>query len=156
MITLPEGVALESADIRTALGDVTITGVTAGTLAAGSEMGSLALYGVEAADAALAVSMGDLTAEGLTTRSSCTVENAMGDVYLDGNFRGNTECTLSMGDLELYTGEPIDDYGLDMHLSMGELTLNGSEQRPVMTSPGGPHSLKVTSDMGDVRVEFGG
>ena len=79
-----------------------------------------------------------------------------GDVYLDGNFRGNTECTLSMGDLELYTGEPIDDYGLDMHLSMGELTLNGSEQRPVMTSPGGPHSLKVTSDMGDVRVEFGG
>ena len=51
---------------------------------------------------------------------------------------------------------PIDDYGLDMHLSMGELTLNGSEQRPVMTSPGGPHSLKVTSDMGDVRVEFGG
>ncbi len=60
------------------------------------------------------------------------------------------------GDLELYTGEPIDDYGLDMHLSMGELTLNGSEQRPVMTSPGGPHSLKVTSDMGDVRVEFGG
>ena len=53
-----------------------------------------------------------------------------------------------MGDLELYTGEPIDDYGLDMHLSMGELTLNGSEQRPVMTSPGGPHSLKVTSDMG--------
>lgn len=156
VITLPEGVALESADIRTALGDVTITGVTAGTLAAGSEMGSLALYGVEAADAALAVSMGDLTAEGLTTRSSCTVENAMGDVYLDGNFRGNTECTLSMGDLELYTGEPIDDYGLDMHLSMGELTLNGSEQRPVMTSPGGPHSLKVTSDMGDVRVEFGG
>lgn len=156
VITLPEGVALESADIRTALGDVTLTGVTAGTLAAGSEMGSLALYGVEAADAALAVSMGDLTAEGLTTRSSCTVENAMGDVYLDGNFRGNTECTLSMGDLELYTGEPIDDYGLDMHLSMGELTLNGSEQRPVMTSPGGPHSLKVTSDMGDVRVEFGG
>ena len=156
VITLPEGVALESADIRTALGDVTITGVTAGTLAAGSEMGSLALYGVEAADAALAVSMGDLTAEGLTTRSSCTVENAMGDVYLDGNFRGNTECTLSMGDLELYTGEPIDDYGLDMHLSMGELTLNSSEQRPVMTSPGGPHSLKVTSDMGDVRVEFGG
>lgn len=59
VITLPEGVALESADIRTALGDVTITGVTAGTLAAGSEMGSLALYGVEAADAALAVSMGD-------------------------------------------------------------------------------------------------
>lgn len=88
VITLPEGVALESADIRTALGDVTLTGVTAGTLAAGSEMGSLALYGVEAADAALAVSMGDLTAEGLTTRSSCTVENAMGDVYLDGNFRG--------------------------------------------------------------------
>ena len=61
-----------------------------------------------------------------------------------------------MGLGELYTGEPIDDYGLDMHLSMGELTLNGSEQRPVMTSPGGPHSLKVTSDMGDVRVEFGG
>lgn len=77
VITLPEGVALESADIRTALGDVTLTGVTAGTLAAGSEMGSLALYGVEAADAALAVSMGDLTAGGLTTRSSCTVENAM-------------------------------------------------------------------------------
>lgn len=51
VITLPEGVALESADIRTALGDVTLTGVTAGTLAAGSEMGSLgALMGVEAAD----------------------------------------------------------------------------------------------------------
>ena len=30
VITLPEGVALESADIRTALGDVTLTGVTAG------------------------------------------------------------------------------------------------------------------------------
>ena len=99
VITLPEGVALESADIRTALGDVTITGVTAGTLAAGSEMGSLALYGVEAADAALAVSMGDLTAEGLTTRSSCTVENAMGDVYLDGNFRGirNAPCPWGSG-----------------------------------------------------------
>ncbi|MFQ9918267.1 MAG: DUF4097 family beta strand repeat-containing protein [Flavonifractor plautii] len=102
MITLPEGVALESADIRTALGDVTLTGVTAGTLAAGSEMGSLALYGVEAADAALAVSMGDLTAEGLTTRSSCTVENAMGDVYLDAGISGEYGVHATVhGDLEL-------------------------------------------------------
>ena len=154
VITLPEGVALESADIRTALGDVTLTGVTAGTLAAGSEMGSLALYGVEAADAALAVSMGDLTAEGLTTRSSCTVENAMGDVYLD--FPGE------YGVHPVHGGSGAVYRRTHRRLRPGHAPVHGRADperlgtAPGLTSPGGPHSLKVTSDMGDVRVEFGG
>ena len=100
-------------------------------------------------------SMGDLTGYSLTTTDSLTVKNDMGDVYLDGDFQGNTDIILSMGDLDLTTWQSLDTYSLDLNVSMGDLYLDGSTQYGSVRREGGPNQLKIANSMGSADVYFG-
>ena len=99
--------------------------------------------------------MGNLTGYSLTTTDSLTVKNDMGDVYLDGDFQGNTDITLSMGDLDLTTWQSMDTYSLDLDVTMGALYLDGSTQYGSVRREGGPNQLKIANSMGSADVYFG-
>ena len=103
----------------------------------------------------ITLSMGDLTGYSLTTTDSLTVKNDMGDVYLDGDFQGNTDITLSMGDLDLTTWQSMDTYSLDLDVTMGDLYLDGSTQYGSVRREGGPNQLKIANSMGSADVYFG-
>ena len=154
-IYLPEGADLEKAEMHTSMGDLTLEDVCVEELTANSDMGDICLTGVEVGEAELSLSMGDLHSDGIRTRTSLSVENDMGDVTLDGCFLGETDCELAMGDLSLYTGARAEDYGLDLEVSMGELTLDGAVQRSQVHRRGGPNRLEIHNSMGNVEIQFG-
>lgn len=155
IIEVPEGVYLETVDLHTALGQVDVSGVTAGSLTVAAELGDVYLDNVMAADADVTLSMGTLTGYSLTTTASLTVENDMGDVYLGGDFQGNTDITLSMGSLDFTTMQTLDTYSMDLSVTMGDLYLNGDHQYGSVRREGGPNQLKIANSMGDADVYFG-
>ena len=155
VICVPDGIPLDTIEIHTAMGQVELIDLTVGSLTAASDLGELYLDSVTAADARLTLSTGDLTGYNLTATGSLTVTNDMGDVYLDGDFQGQTDVTLAMGDLELNTYQPLDTYGLELNVALGDLYLDGSTQYGSVHRDGGPNQLKVDSSMGDVNIYFG-
>lgn len=75
--------ALASLSVKTALGDVEITDVSARTLTAQADTGELDVERVTADTAELRVALGDMDIGGVQITQSLTAENACGDISLD-------------------------------------------------------------------------
>ena len=75
--------ALTSLSVKTALGDVEITDVSARTLTAQADTGELDVERVTADNAELRVALGDMDISGVQITQSLTAENACGDISLD-------------------------------------------------------------------------
>lgn len=75
--------ALASLSVKTALGDVEITDVSARTLTAQADTGELDVERVTADNAELRVALGDMDISGVQITQSLTAENACGDISLD-------------------------------------------------------------------------
>ena len=75
--------ALASLSVKTALGDVEITDVSARTLTAQADTGELDVERVTTDTAELRVVLGDMDISGVQITQSLTAENACGDISLD-------------------------------------------------------------------------
>lgn len=75
--------ALTSLSVKTALGDVEITDVSARTLTAQADTGELDVERVTTDAAELRVALGDMDISGVQITQSLTAENACGDISLD-------------------------------------------------------------------------
>ena len=75
--------ALASLSVKTALGDVEITDVSARTLTAQADTGELDVERVTTDTAQLRVALGDMDISGVQITQSLTAENACGDISLD-------------------------------------------------------------------------
>ena len=75
--------ALASLSVKTALGDVEITAVSARTLTAQADTGELDVERVTTDTAELRVVLGDMDISGVQITQSLTAENACGDISLD-------------------------------------------------------------------------
>ena len=153
-IYLPDDVALETVDIHTAIGRVDLMDFAADSLTVTAGLGDVYMDDVKAADAGITLSMGDLSAYDIAASSSLTVRNELGDVWMDGDFQGDADFTMSLGDLDLRTEQSLSAYSLDIEASLGDLSLDGSTQYGAVRREGGPNSLTVDSEIGDVSVYF--
>lgn len=172
-VYLPEDVRLKEVDVTTALGDISMTSFRADKMEVLADLGDVSLYdatvgegsmtlslgdlqisGVTARDLTLDLSLGDLTATRLTTENSLDIESSMGLVDVNGSLSGNTEISSSMGDVDLSTDLPEEDYGWDLDVSMGDIYIDGVEQKHSVSRSGGTHFLEIDSDMGDISLYF--
>ena len=153
-IYLPDNVKLGTVHVSTAMGDVDIMDLAAGSLSVSSGLGDVYLSNVSAETAALNLSMGDLWAYTLDTADALTVENELGDVWMDGNFQGDTSVTMSMGSLDLGISLGMSDYSLDLEAALGDLYLDGSRQYGAVHREDGENQLTVDSAVGDVSIYF--
>ena len=79
----------------------------------------------------------------------------MGLVDIGGSFAGTTEISSSLGDVNVSTDLSGRDYGYDMDVSMGDIYIDGVEQKHSVSRSGGAHYLEIDNDMGDITVYFG-
>ena len=154
-IGIPEDASLDAVDIHDRHGAGGAGGLHANSLDRVHRPGERVSGQRDGIRCDITLSMGDLTGYSLTTTDSLTVKNDMGDVYLDGDFQGNTDITLSMGDLDLTTWQSLDTYSLDLDVTMGDLYLDGSTQYGSVRREGGPNQLKIANSMGSADVYFG-
>lgn len=173
-VYLPQDARMEEVDVTTALGDISMTSFQTDKMEVLANLGDVYLYDahigegnmtlslgdlqisdVTARDLTLDLSLGDLTAARLTTEKSLDIENSMGLVDIGGSFAGTTEISSSLGDVNVSTDLSGRDYGYDMDVSMGDIYIDGVEQKHSVSRSGGAHYLEIDNDMGDITVYFG-
>ena len=69
----------------------------------------------------------------------------MGLVDIGGSFAGTTEISSSLGDVNVSTDLSGRDYGYDMDVSMGDIFIDGVEQKHSVSRSGGAHYLGSTT-----------
>ncbi len=148
-----DGFSADNFELRADLGDVDISNAILGRATANLSLGSLDLKQVSADHLDLTLSMGDLKADDLSTKELIAV-NHMGKIKLEGRFEGQTKLVSSMGDVEVSTDLPQRDYGYDLNVSMGKITVDGEHQESKLVQPGGTHNIAIENSMGDITLQF--
>jgi len=134
--TTLEGAEMKSLKLDADSGDVTITDTT-------FDYGDLKL------------NFGKLTAEGMTS-NGLKVESDSGDVNLEGKLTGLIDVTCNMGKVTVNTGAPRDQFNYELNADMGSVSIEGEQVSGSMASnnPSAKNTLKITTDMGDINVNF--
>lgn len=141
-------------DLTASLGEVELTGITLGQGTLVASLGDLELEEVKAQWLDLTLSMGEFKGSGITTTQELTIENHMGDTSVEGALYGKTKVISSMGNVTLTSSLPQEDYGYDLSTSMGDVRLNGAHMDEKATQRGGTHHITVENSMGDITLKL--
>ena len=130
-----EQVTAEALSAQLSSGNFTASGCLADTVQVDDLYGDVTLEETTAGELNLSCQNGEITAQG--DLGGGTLESQYGDVY----YR---------------TSRPEGDFAYTALCSSGEISLNGVEQESQSVQQGnGAASLTVTSNSGDVGLEFG-
>ncbi|MBQ9155873.1 MAG: DUF4097 family beta strand repeat protein [Eubacterium sp.] len=144
-IYIPENHDIDTADINSKSGDVSITGLTAGQMSCKISYGDLDLEKTSAKEADYTLSSGDLSARDLNLEhfsihnsyGDVSIKNSQlsdmsakldsGDLTLNGiSFAGKNECMLSYGDVSVQPESPaLSDIAWSLKVKFGDLNLPG-------------------------------
>ena len=141
--------ALASLSVKTALGDVEITDVSARTLTAQADTGELDVERVTTDAAELRVALGDMDISGVQITQSLTAENACGDISLDlpASAPFTLSYTVETGSADL--DEEIPTEWL-RNVQRGDVGASGTLQRG---TGGAQYTVHVT--LGDFELDRG-
>ena len=82
-------------------------------------------------------------------------KNQSGDVELRGKLFGDTDITSSMGKVTVSPGASKDQFNYELKTELGKVTAAGDESSGSLSSNNGAkNNLKISANMGDIRVEF--
>ncbi len=173
MVYIPGDVSLNKVSVKTALGDTDLKGFTADTLDLKADLGEVSVSDAVVKNGVMKLSLGDLHMENVTadyldvtlsmgdmdgyqisTNKELTVENHMGQVNVEGNFKGKTDITDHMGDVTVTTGLSKDDCGYDLKTSMGDLVIDGVKKKSAATRFVGAHTIIVRNSMGNIELSY--
>lgn len=99
------------------------------------------------------ITMESVVSKGLEVNASCT------DLELNGQFEGETNISLSDGDIDMTTSLTRDQYKIDLRAMDGDIYVNGEEQGgddyPLYYKlDGSPNSIIFNGDCSDISVLF--
>lgn len=170
-VYIPEGTQLKDAAVYTSMGDIDLSGFNAESLDVSASMGSVSLTNAVVGDGILDLAMGDLNvstvnaeslefilsmgkleAYDISTTKELIMENAMGDMEVQGSLGGKTEASASMGEVTITSD--LSDYGYDLNTSMGTVRVNGDKRGDEASQSGGTNFITVDNSMGDIDVDF--
>ncbi|MBR3396695.1 MAG: DUF4097 family beta strand repeat protein [Lachnospiraceae bacterium] len=134
-VTLPKDTVLRDLEIRENLGDIELHDLKASSGTVYNDLGDIRLD--------------DCDIDGLTIGSS------MGDVELDGTLFLQLNVKQDLGDVTIDTPLDLSDAALDLQTDLGDVKVNGTDQGNSHNVTGtGGISVKVTNDLGDVKVKW--
>lgn len=173
-VYIPEGVTLKEVVVNTDLGDTSLTGLHADGLTLNADLGdvwldqcsfqranltadlgNLDLEDVSADDLTAVLSLGNMAALGLTVNRTMSIDNDLGNVEVEGAFRGETDIDASLGNIRLTTSLQKAEYTYEMEVDLGDLEIDGTRQKHTANYEGGPNRLGIYADLGDIEVWFG-
>ena len=140
LICVPDQI-LESLNVSGQTGDVNIMGV-----------------GWKKAD--IQMNTGDMTFEEADSRG-LTIDADTSDMELEGTFTGKTKVRTETGDLDLTTSLARKEYDLTAKTSAGDVkileagkTVKEFEDENEVSRKGGPNKMTITTDTGDITLNF--
>lgn len=138
-ITVPAGTLLETLELRTDLGNVSLSGLEAKKIEGKTSMGNVECYELQA-------------------RKRLTLKTAMGNVNLGlGELWDGVaiELKTAMGNVEASLDCPERDCRYEVKTGMGNILINGQSRGTKAVRDGSaPYKLEIDNGMGDIKLYF--
>lgn len=152
-VYFPAGTEFERIKIECNLGSADLRDMKIDSLTAELNLGSLYLSDVTAESAEFDLDLGDLEAKDLETHSMKAYLD-LGSLEIAGSFSGITNVECSLGDIDIKTSLPKEEYNFDVDVDLGNFKLNDKKLgTPYETDGNAANTMELNCDMGDVRVE---
>lgn len=155
-IVCSSGRALDSIDIETENGDVEISGIHAGSIVVDSEYGELCMDTVNFDRGELDIENGDIVCSDIVS-GGIIIENEYGDCSLSGAISGTNEISVENGNLQIDTSLSQNKYRTSARTENGCLSIGDfykDDYECSFEGGSGPNKLKLSSEYGDVKVNF--
>lgn len=134
VITVPEGTVLSDVDITADVGDADLRKIQTQRFTCEMDVGDLKIEDSVLGETEIEMNVGDLELESVSLE--------------------HTKVTSDVGDVEISVAGNQEDYSMDLSADVGEVSLNGKNQKRGFTSDDGKYELTVTTDVGDIQLDF--
>lgn len=152
-LTVPEGTVLDSVDIRTAMGDVTMDKIAVSDCEALTSMGSCIFKKCSFDRTDICTNMGEITLRD-TQLGDAELNNHMGSVEAESCTFSSLTVLNAMGDVLIDAQQNLDAYEIDLEASMGSVHVNGEHEGTKYRQKGDAGTLKATLSMGTVSLNY--
>lgn len=172
-LTIPEGESIENVNVNLVYGNFTMEKVSADSIDVNLEWGTLTMNEVTSRDSTLTIGIGDAELTNYVsdkisidittgnvcmdtyTSEGCKITLGMGDAKLKGKLTGQTECTTTMGTVEIYCTKAAKNYNYMLKTDMGKVSVNGKDSLTRLScNNDAVNSINVSTGMGKVILNF--
>lgn len=156
-VTVPEGTLLDRVELSTALGDVDVCRVRAGSVDAHTALGDVWASNTAADTITLDTNLGDVDGKDLDT-GRLTMDSRLGSLSLEGAPAAGMDLHTNMGDIDLELSCSAGECSYELSSNMGTCSVDGSGQDKSarQTVSGAAYRLDAHTNMGAVRLSFTG
>jgi DUF4097 and DUF4098 domain-containing protein YvlB len=82
-------------------------------------------------------------------------ENDMGNITLDGCTFDSIRATADMGNIKVFSSQPLDNYTVQMSADLGNITVNGKNYSGSYHFDGdSEHSVDITVSLGNAELTY--
>lgn len=155
-ITVPEDAVLEDVTLSSGIGSITVDGADGlemRELDIQADLGGIEIKDIRCGTLDCTAGIEEISLESLEAEDiSCTAD--MGDIFaMKVNYR-EVEFHADMGNIFLKTQNKESECTYDLKTDLGEVTVNGQSCGTKATGGSGNRSLNMTTNMGDIELEF--
>lgn len=155
-VYIPAGTVLESVNLTTGAGRLTIDSLSSGTLdfeLGAGEVSIASLIATKSVD--IEGGAGRITiADGAL--KDLELEMGVGQLNLTSALTGNCKLDLGVGESNLTLIGNKDDYRLDLEKGIGNITVDGTSVTDYSSSGNGTNAVEINGGIGAINVKFHG
>jgi hypothetical protein len=156
-LTVPSDRVLNSIDVFSDVGDISIINLTASTASVSSNVGDITLTGCDFSEVNVMADVGDVEL-GNCSFDSGSADSDVGDILLTGCRFRQIELTGDVGDIEVRSGTDLSSAKLVLETDMGEVSINGISHKESFqqerSDKDSDCSLTAETSMGDISVVY--
>ncbi len=152
-LTVPEETAMKNMDLKVAMGNISVEGITSSDCDALTKMGSCTFKKCSFDKSDLRTNMGDITIKD-TALGEAEVDNDMGSIQIESCTFLNLNAENAMGDTSIDVSQNLDNFQIELEAGMGEVRVNGQDEGRKYRQSGNAGKLEASTSMGSVRLSY--
>lgn len=153
-LTIPAGTALDSVDIRAAMGDVGIDKIASSKCDIQSNLGNINIKNCSFDKTDLVANLGEISVSD-TELGDAQINNDMGNIKATACTFGDLDIVAAMGNAVIDAAQNLDGYRMDLRSDLGSVTVNGRHESGKYYQKGsGTGRLEIETSVGTVRLDY--
>lgn len=152
-LTIPARTVMDTINVKTAMGDVQLEGISASKCEILNNLGNCTLKKCSFDESDLENNLGEISISD-TSLGKAEVNNDMGTVRVDACTFASLDITATMGEAEVDAAQDLGKYDIDLEADLGDVKVNGYNEGTKYHQPGDAGTLEITTNMGNIRLDY--
>ncbi|MDE7322573.1 MAG: DUF4097 domain-containing protein [Lachnospiraceae bacterium] len=152
-LTVPEGKVMDFLDIRTAMGNIDVEGITSSDCEVQTSMGNCTFDECNFDEADICTNMGEITVKD-THLGEAELDNDMGTIIVERSTFDNLSADNSMGDISIDAEQNLDKCQIELESGMGNVKVNGHNEGTKYRQTGDAGKLEASTSMGSLKLNY--